>query len=187
MAPKIDFIANWRYYFAVYHWTPLGVHMGGYMSFRPIRPNSDWAAKAPSSVGGRKVYPTGVNPNDPAAQPKFKDPSKPEPKKEGWVHVVGLASCQAHYPTPWQNRPNPLYSAYFRPQAVFKYLHMAFATSLTTYLREAVVEMKKVIWPSRQQTLTYTVIVLIMSIGLAFFFTVLDNLFNRIVEFLIAA
>lgn len=63
---------------------------------------------------------------------------------------------------------------------------MAFATSLTTYLREAVVEMKKVIWPSRQQTLTYTVIVLIMSIGLAFFFTVLDNLFNRIVEFLIA-
>ncbi len=64
---------------------------------------------------------------------------------------------------------------------------MAFATSLTTYLREAVVEMKKVIWPTRQQTLTYTVIVLIMSIGLAFFFTVLDNLFNRIVEFLIAA
>jgi len=63
---------------------------------------------------------------------------------------------------------------------------MAFATSLTTYLREAVVEMKKVIWPSRQQTLTYTVIVLIMSIGLAFLFTVLDNLFNRIVEFLIA-
>lgn len=64
---------------------------------------------------------------------------------------------------------------------------MAFAVSLTNYLREAVNELKKVIWPSRQLTLTYTVIVIIMSVGLAFFFTVLDNIFNRIVEMLIAA
>lgn len=64
---------------------------------------------------------------------------------------------------------------------------MAFATALTNYLREAVIEMKKVIWPSRQQTLTYTVIVIVMSVGLAVFFTVLDNIFNRVIEFLIAA
>ena len=64
---------------------------------------------------------------------------------------------------------------------------MAFATSLTNYLREAYIELKKVIWPTRQQTLTYTVIVIVMSVGLAFFFTFLDNIFNRIVEMLIAA
>lgn len=64
---------------------------------------------------------------------------------------------------------------------------MAFAVSLANYFREALVELKKVIWPSRQQTLTYTIIVLIMSIGLAAFFTVLDNLFNVVVELLIAA
>lgn len=64
---------------------------------------------------------------------------------------------------------------------------MAFATSLTNYLREAVIELKKVIWPSRQQTLTYTIIVIVMSVGLAAFFTVLDNLFNWVIELLIAA
>lgn len=64
---------------------------------------------------------------------------------------------------------------------------MAFATSLTNYVREAVIELKKVIWPSRQQTLTYTIIVIVMSVGLAAFFTVLDNFFNWIIELLIAA
>lgn len=64
---------------------------------------------------------------------------------------------------------------------------MAFATSLTNYFREAYIELKKVIWPTRQQTITYTVIVIIMSVGLAAFFTVLDNFFNYIVEMLIAA
>lgn len=64
---------------------------------------------------------------------------------------------------------------------------MAFATALTNYLREAVIEMKKVIWPSRQQTLTYTIIVIVMSVGLAAFFTVLDNFFNWVIELIIAA
>lgn len=64
---------------------------------------------------------------------------------------------------------------------------MAFATSLTNYFREAVIELKKVIWPSRQQTLTYTIIVIVMSVGLAAFFTVLDNFFNWVIELLIAA
>jgi preprotein translocase subunit SecE len=49
---------------------------------------------------------------------------------------------------------------------------------LTTYIRESIGELKKVIWPSRKQTKNYTLIVIGMSLGVAIFFAVLDYVFN---------
>jgi preprotein translocase subunit SecE len=49
---------------------------------------------------------------------------------------------------------------------------------LIQYLKEAYAEMKKVIWPTKKQTKEYTIIVIIMSIGVAIFFGVLDHVFN---------
>ena len=62
---------------------------------------------------------------------------------------------------------------------------MSFVLKLTTYFKEAFAEMKKVVWPTKKQTTTYTVVVLAMSIGLAAFFTGLDNVFNQIIDLLI--
>lgn len=49
---------------------------------------------------------------------------------------------------------------------------------LTNYLRESVSEMKKVSWPTKKQTTTYTLIVIGMSLGTAIFLGILDYIFN---------
>ena len=49
---------------------------------------------------------------------------------------------------------------------------------LTTYLRESVAEMKKVAWPTKKQTTTYTLIVIGMSVGTAILLGILDYVFN---------
>ena len=49
---------------------------------------------------------------------------------------------------------------------------------LTNYLRESVSEMKKVSWPTKKQTTTYTLIVIGMSLGTAIFLGALDYFFN---------
>ncbi len=49
---------------------------------------------------------------------------------------------------------------------------------LTDYFKGAISEMKKVIWPTKKQTTTYSLIVVGMSIGIAIFFGVLDYIFN---------
>lgn len=49
---------------------------------------------------------------------------------------------------------------------------------IAAYFKESVTEMKKVVWPTKKQTTTYTIIVIGMSIGIAIFFGVLDYAFN---------
>lgn len=56
---------------------------------------------------------------------------------------------------------------------------------LLTYLGEARFELKKVSWPSRRETIRYTVAVVLMSIGLAAFLGGLDFLFARLVDRLV--
>ncbi|MDP2692561.1 MAG: preprotein translocase subunit SecE [bacterium] len=46
------------------------------------------------------------------------------------------------------------------------------------YLVGAVQEMKKVVWPNKKQVKTYTILVIAMSLGVAFFFAILDYIFN---------
>ncbi len=56
---------------------------------------------------------------------------------------------------------------------------------LGDYFKGAIAEMKKVAWPTKQQTINYSLIVLIMSITVAVFFGVLDFAFNFGLEKLI--
>lgn len=55
-------------------------------------------------------------------------------------------------------------------------------TKFIQYLKDAYVELKKVVWPTRRQTRNYTIVVILMSLGVAIFFSVLDNVFNFILE-----
>ncbi len=49
---------------------------------------------------------------------------------------------------------------------------------LATYIKDSISELKKVTWPTKKQAMTYTIIVLAMSVGMAILFSVLDQLFN---------
>jgi len=49
---------------------------------------------------------------------------------------------------------------------------------LTTYLKESMVELKKVTWPTQTQTKNYTLLVLGISIAMALFLGALDTIFN---------
>jgi preprotein translocase subunit SecE len=51
-------------------------------------------------------------------------------------------------------------------------------TAIKNYFVGAYIEMKKVTWPTKQQTINYSILVIAMSVGLALFFTLLDYIFN---------
>lgn len=51
-------------------------------------------------------------------------------------------------------------------------------TKLATYLKESMAELKKVTWPTKQQTQNYTLLVLGVTIVMAIFLGLLDNIFN---------
>jgi len=55
---------------------------------------------------------------------------------------------------------------------------MKFIKKATTYFKEAYTEMRKVVWPTKKQTTTYSIIVIAMAIGVSIFFGVLDYIFN---------
>lgn len=49
---------------------------------------------------------------------------------------------------------------------------------LKNYLIGSYAEMKKVTWPTKQQTINYSLVVVGLSVGVALFFTALDYIFN---------
>lgn len=49
---------------------------------------------------------------------------------------------------------------------------------IQNYFRTSWVELKKVIWPTREQTMRYSLIVIGLSFATAVFFGVLDFIFN---------
>ncbi len=59
---------------------------------------------------------------------------------------------------------------------------MNLASSFIDYLKESQKELKKVNWPSRQQTVKYSIIVIAMSLGLAAFLGGIDYVFNYILN-----
>jgi preprotein translocase subunit SecE len=62
---------------------------------------------------------------------------------------------------------------------------MGIFTKISVYLKEVVIEMKKVNWPTRQQTIRYTLIVLGISVAVAIFSGILDFIFTRILNLFI--
>jgi len=51
-------------------------------------------------------------------------------------------------------------------------------SKLINYLKDSVAEMKKVAWPTKKQTTSYTLIVIGMSIGTALLLGILDYIFT---------
>jgi preprotein translocase subunit SecE len=51
-------------------------------------------------------------------------------------------------------------------------------TSIRNYFIEAIGEIRKVIWPTRKQTVNYTILVIVLSLAIAIFFGVLDYIFT---------
>ena len=62
---------------------------------------------------------------------------------------------------------------------------MTILEKIKDYFKGSFREMKKVVWPSKKQTTTYTLIVISMSIGVAVFFGVLDYTFNIVLSWII--
>lgn len=57
--------------------------------------------------------------------------------------------------------------------------------AIKEYFQGAYAEMKKVTWPTKNQTINYSILVIAMSLGVALLFMVLDYVFNLGVEQLI--
>lgn len=55
-------------------------------------------------------------------------------------------------------------------------------SSVLNFLKEAKVELLRVNWPSRQEIVRYTVLVIVISISVALFLGALDFLFSFLVE-----
>jgi preprotein translocase subunit SecE len=59
-------------------------------------------------------------------------------------------------------------------------------TSPGEFLRQVKAETAKVVWPSRRETVTTAVMVVIMTVLLGLFFFGVDQFFSRIVQFLLS-
>jgi preprotein translocase subunit SecE len=57
---------------------------------------------------------------------------------------------------------------------------------LVRYFAEAKTELEKVTWPSRKETITYTLLVVGVSVGVAVFLGAIDFGLNKVLETLIA-
>ena len=56
---------------------------------------------------------------------------------------------------------------------------------ITTFLKEVKMEIKKVNWPTRRETVRYTLIVIVVSFVVAAFLGGLDVIFARLLEIFI--
>ena len=56
---------------------------------------------------------------------------------------------------------------------------------LSTYLSETKAELKHVSWPTRRQTIVFTVTVIVMSLGLGLLLGLFDSLFNALLKLVI--
>lgn len=54
--------------------------------------------------------------------------------------------------------------------------------TFTQFVREAYAEMKKVKWPTRQQTIHYTIVVIVIALITAAYIGILDYVFSSLVK-----
>lgn len=58
-------------------------------------------------------------------------------------------------------------------------------SKLTTYFLETKTELKRVTWPSRQETIKHTLVIIGISVAVAVFLGALDILFQYVLEIFI--
>ena len=56
---------------------------------------------------------------------------------------------------------------------------------IRTFLSEVKVELKKVSWPSRQDTLSSTGVVIVVTTLISFYLGFIDNLLSKFIQFLL--
>jgi preprotein translocase subunit SecE len=59
-------------------------------------------------------------------------------------------------------------------------------TSPGEFMRQVQAEARKVVWPTRQETITTSILVGVMMVVLAFFFLGIDTVFGKLVQFLLS-
>jgi preprotein translocase subunit SecE len=59
---------------------------------------------------------------------------------------------------------------------------MNFFTRIAIFLKEVRVELKKVTWPSQQETIKYTLVVILISLAVAFFLGAADLVFQWVMD-----
>jgi len=59
---------------------------------------------------------------------------------------------------------------------------MSFVQSSTQYLKDSRAELRKVTWPTREQTKNHTLMVIGISVSVAIFLGAIDYVFNWILE-----
>jgi preprotein translocase subunit SecE len=78
-----------------------------------------------------------------------------------------------------------------RPRTSFFYLFLFEGTSIVAkvspgeFIRQVRSETSKVVWPSRKETVTTAIMVLIMTTLLGLFFLGVDSFFSAVVQFLL--
>jgi preprotein translocase subunit SecE len=55
-------------------------------------------------------------------------------------------------------------------------------SKITEYFKETKTELKHVIWPSRRQTLYYTLAVIVLSVIIAYYLGIFDFIFSQILQ-----
>ncbi|MEK7539194.1 MAG: preprotein translocase subunit SecE [Patescibacteria group bacterium] len=55
-------------------------------------------------------------------------------------------------------------------------------SKITQYFKETKMELRHVIWPSRNQTFYYTLIVIILSVIIAYYLGIFDFIFSKGLE-----
>ncbi|PIP33344.1 preprotein translocase subunit SecE [Candidatus Falkowbacteria bacterium CG23_combo_of_CG06-09_8_20_14_all_49_15] len=55
-------------------------------------------------------------------------------------------------------------------------------SKLTNYIRESVLEMKKVTWPTKKEVYNFTLLVIVISLAVSAFLGGLDALFNYLLK-----
>ena len=56
---------------------------------------------------------------------------------------------------------------------------------LANYITDSIAELKKVVWPTKKQATTYSIIVIALTIGTAILFAVLDYFFSWLLGLII--
>ena len=56
---------------------------------------------------------------------------------------------------------------------------------LTQYFKDSVIELKKVAWPTKQETRNHTVMVIGVSLAMAVFLGAFDYIFNWLLQYFI--
>ena len=62
---------------------------------------------------------------------------------------------------------------------------MKLFSAIGQYLKDSIKELKKITWPTKKQITVYTVVVIIMSLGVAVYFGISDYFFNWLLELII--